>query len=84
MKSKQTHPTVASVNAHIKKAGLKRYEFACALLDYLPAEAQKVQGSGEVRQCSHSWKSHVYRALSGKHVPRKDILLAFSNYLSDQ
>ncbi len=84
MKSKAPHPTVTSVNAHLKKEGIKKWEFACSLLDYLPPEAQKVQGSGEKRECTKSWRSHIYRSLAGDHIPRKDILLAFHNWLQDQ
>ncbi len=84
MKSKGIHPTVSSVNAYIKKAGLKRYEFACALLDYLPESARYIQGSGEEHQCTPAWQKACYRWLAGHHIPRKDVLLAMHNYLQDQ
>jgi len=83
-KPRQMHPTVSALNAHLKKTGLKRWEVACLLIDYLPDGAKRLQGSGEERTCSDAHKKQVYRMLSGKHTPRKDMLTAMANLLADQ
>jgi len=75
---------VAEVKSYLEREGISMKNFACQLLDFLPDSAKYIQGTKQERECTRAWEIQIYRHLAGEITPRKDRLIAYSNWLNDQ
>jgi len=78
------HPTVTKVLQHLEANRIQRQHFACQVIKYLPDHKQMIQGTPKFRECNRSWKSQVWRILSGEVTPRDSVLQAWEAWLADQ